>query len=303
MTGAMRWLNYHHLLYFWTVAREGSVTKACKELRLAQPTISAQLKSLEEALGQKLFEKNGRYLKLTEAGKLVFRYADEIFRTGKELLSQLDGKQLNGRATTLRVGVTDVMPKVVVLKLLEPAFKMPDPPKLICYEDRADRLLADLAIHDIDLVISDAPIPSSVKVRAFNHSLGESGLSFVAAQSLAKSLAAGFPQSLSGVAMLLPSHEAAIRREIDYWFQQEKLEPNVVGEFQDSALMEMAGRSMNAVFPVPTCVEKEVCQEQHLEVVGRTQSIKERFYLISAERKVKSPAIAKILEHAGANIS
>ena len=297
MPNKARWINYHHLLYFWTVAREGSVTKACKELRLAQPTVSAQLKSLEGSLGEKLFEKEGRYLKLTEVGNIVFRYADEIFGLGRELVAQLDGGSSN-KAQILKVGIADVMPKRVVFKLLEPAFSSPDSIRLVCHEDSTQSLLAELAVHDIDLVICDAPIPAGVKVKAYNHFLGECGISFLGSEKLVKQYGRGFPASLNHAPLFMPTHAAAIRRDLDHWYQRQDLAPRVIGEFQDSALMKIFGRAGYAIFPVPTVVEREVCQDYGVQVVGRIDAVKERFYLISVERKVKNPAAVRIVEEA-----
>ena len=302
MPNKARWINYHHLLYFWTVARAGSVTKACRELRLAQPTVSAQLKSLEESLGEKLFEKEGRYLKVTEVGRLVFRYADEIFGLGRELVAQLDGGNPS-KAQVLKVGIADVMPKRVVFKLLQPAFAAPRATKLICHEDSTENLLAELAIHDIDLVICDAPIPASVKVKAYNHFLGECGLSFLGSDKLVKQFGRSFPESLDKAPLFLPTHSAAIRRDLDHWFQRQELSPEIMGEFQDSALMKIFGRAGHAIFPVPSVVEQEVCQDYGVHVVGRTEAVKERFYLISVERKVKNPAAVRIVEEAHRRLS
>lgn len=293
----MRWLNYHHLLYFYTVAREGSVTRACKELRLAQPTVSAQLKSLEDSLGEKLFEKEGRYLRLTEVGQLVYRYADEIFGVGRELMSALEGRP-SGRMQVLRVGIVDVMPKQVVYRLLEPVYASGIGVKLICREDHTEKLLAELALHDVDLVISDTPIPPTVKIKAYNHFLGECGTTFLASEKLAKQYSKGFPQSLDKAPLFLPSHGAAIRRDFDYWFQTQGVTPNVIGEFQDSALMKSFARAGHAIIATPTCVEKDVANEYGLHVVGQTDGVKERFYVISVERKVKHSAVLSIVEEA-----
>lgn len=297
MSQKMRWLNYHHLLYFHTVAREGSVTRACKELRLAQPTVSAQLKSLEDSLGEKLFEKEGRYLRLTEVGQVVFRYADEIFGIGRELIASLEGRP-SGRMQALKIGIADVMPKQVVYRLLEPVFASGGGIKLVCHEDHTEKLLADLAVHEVDLVIADSPIPPAVKIKAYNHFLGESGITFIASDKLAKQFARGFPQSLNKAPMFLPSHGAAIRREFDYWFQTQGVTPNVIGEFQDSALMKSFARAGHAIMATPTCVEKDVMSEYGLHLVGRTDGVKERFYVISVERKVKHPAVLSIVEEA-----
>ena len=188
----MDWLNYHHLLYFWTVAREGSITRACDQLHLAQPTISGQLKKLEQAFGEKLFERVGRELSLTETGQLVYKYADEIFSIGRELVEAVKGRP-TGRPLRLRVGVPDYLPKLIVYRLLEPAIQMEDKVQIVCSEDKPDQLLASLALHDLDVVLSDSPAGSLVRVKAFNHSLGECGVSFFAAPALQKQLKKSIP--------------------------------------------------------------------------------------------------------------
>ncbi len=293
----MRWLNYHHLFYFWTVAKRGSITDACRELRLSQPTVSAQLKSLEEAVGEPLFVRGGRKLALTEAGQTAFRYAEEIFALGHEFLNVMEGKGLNG-SSTLTVGVADVMPKFVAYRLLEPAFRLDPQPRVVVIEGRTDRLLAELALRHLDLVIADSPIPPTVKIKAFNHFLGQCGISFLATEKLAKKYQKGFPQSLSGAPMLLPTDGAAIRRDIDRWFEQREVQPTVVGEFQDSSLMKLVASKGHGIVPVADTVERDLHQQYGLHLVGRTEEIQEKFYLISIERKIKHPAVRELCEKA-----
>src|SRR5581483_8757929 len=207
----MEWLNYHHLLYFWTVARLGSVTRATEELYLAQPTISAQLRALEESLGEKLFTRVGRNIVLTEMGRVVFRYADEIFSLGRELTDTVKGRSV-GRPVQFTVGVVDVLPKLITYRLLQPALQMQEPIRIVCHEDKADRLLAELAVHGVDLVLADAPIGPLVKVRAFNHLLGESGVTIFGPTRLAAKYRRAFPRSLDGAPMLLPTENTSLRR-------------------------------------------------------------------------------------------
>ena len=291
----MEWLNYHHLYYFWTVAREGSITKACRELRLAQPTISGQLRVLEEYLGEKLFERAGRGLKLTEVGEIAFRYADQIFQLGRELQDNVRGR---GTRRTLIVGIANVVPKLVAYKLLEPARKLPGPIRLICREGRPERLFADLALHQLDVVLTDAPIGSEVRVKAYSHLLGDCGLSFFGSSKLALRYRKDFPRSLNGAPMLIPSDDSATRHHLDSWFQSQNIKPVIVGEFADSALLQIFGESGDGLFPMPTVVESEIKKHTSLHLVGRTNDITNRFYAISVERKLKHPAVVAISEGA-----
>lgn len=293
----MRWLNYQHFFYFWRVAKNGSITEACQELRLAQPTISAQLKVFEEALGEKLFEREGRSLKLTESGKLAFRYAEQVFSSGNEFLDALAGKDVSA-PTELKVGISDVVPKVIAYRLLEPAFESNNRVTVKCNEDRTERLLAELAISEEDLVIADAPMPASVKVKAYNHFLGECGVTFLGTAALAKRLRRGFPQSLANAPLLLPTPEAAVRRELDRWFDAIGVTPHVVGEFQDSALMKLVAREGKGIAPVPSVVEREIRREFHLELIGTVEEVRERFFLISIEKRLKNPMVKAIVDRA-----
>ena len=231
----MEWLNYHHLLYFWTVARTGSVTAASKELRLACPTISNQIRKLEDSLGEELLRRSGRKLVLTDMGRIAMRYADEIFSLGQEFTSTMKERP-TGRPLRFCVGIADVLPKVVAFRLIEPALRLHTPIHLICREDRPDHLLADLAAHDVDVVLSDAPASPAANIRAFNHLLGECGVSFLAPKRLAH-LKKRFPKSLDRAPFLLPLENTALRRDLDEWFHSESLRPVVVGEFADLALL------------------------------------------------------------------
>jgi LysR family transcriptional regulator, transcriptional activator of nhaA len=292
----MRWLNYQHFFYFWRVAKTGSVSEACRELRLAQPTISAQLKVFEETLGEKLFVREGRNLKLTEMGKIAFRYAEEVFPTCHEFLDVLEGKDSTVPGK-LKIGISDVVPKTIAYRLMEPAFSG-TAGTVSCYEDRTERLLAELAISEVDLVIADNPVPPWVKVKAYNHFLGECGVSFLAEGSLARQYRRSFPHSLSGAPLLLPTEEAAVRREIDRWLESQDITPKRVAEFQDSALMKIVAREGKGIIPVPSVVEAEIKREFHLEAVARTDEVKERFYLISVEKRLKNPLVKSIVEWA-----
>jgi len=289
----MEWLNYHHLLYFWTVARLGSVSGAAVELRLAQPTISGQIRALEDTLGEKLFHRVGRRLALTEAGRVAFRYADEIFTLGREFMDAIRGRPTS-RPLPLAVGVADAVPKLIAYRLLEPVLRLPEPIRLVCREDRTDRLLADLAVHSLDVVISDSPVGPTVKVKAFNHLLGECGITFFGAAKLAAAHRRGFPRSLDGAPMLLPTEGTALRRSLDQWFATLDVRPLVTSEFEDTALLKVFGQEGAGIFPGPTAIENEIRRQFGVSVVGRTDAVQERFYAITVERRLKNPAVAAI---------
>lgn len=290
-------LNYHHLLYFWTVAKEGSIAKASKRLHLAQPTISGQLRLLEESVGERLFHRVGRGLVMTEVGQVVFRYADEIFSLGRELQDVLAGRP-RGRALRLLVGISDLVPKLIAYRILQPALAMPGPVQLVCHEDTPERLLADLAEHRLDVVLADAPATSAIRVKAFNHLLGTCGVALFCASSIAARYRKNFPACLEGAPFLLPAEGSSLRRSMEQWFEAEGIRPRVVGEFKDSALMKTFGQAGAGIFPAPSVIEPEVRQHYRVSVVGRPNSLVERFYAISVERKLKHPAVVTISEAA-----
>jgi LysR family transcriptional activator of nhaA len=293
----MEWLNYHHLLYFWTVARAGSVSAAAVELRLAQPTVSGQLRLLEESLGEKLLERSGRGIALTEMGKVVFRYADEIFSLGRELMDAMRGSS-PGRTERLLVGVADAVPKLIAYRLLEPALHLNESVCVVCREDKPERLLADLALHELDLVISDAPIGPGIRVRAFSHPLGESGITFFGRRDLVAPRRRKFPSSLAGAPLLLPTANTSLRRSLDTWFEAERIRPRVVGELEDSALLKVFGQSGAGLFAAPTAIEKEIGRQYDVVPLGRVAAVRERFYAITVERRIKHPAVVAICDTA-----
>lgn len=289
----MEWLNYHHLLYFWTVAKTGSITKAAAELRLAQPTISAQLRTFEESLGEKLFQKAGRHLELTEVGRVVYGYADEIFSLGRELSDVLKGRPI-GRPARFVVGISDIMPKLAVYRILEPTLRMAAPVHLVCYEDRPDKLLLQLAAHELDLVLTDTPAQPGVRVRVFSHLLGSSPIALFAAPALAARYRTDFPARLDGAPFLMPIQDSAARRALDEWLEEQNIRPVVIGEFQDRALLNVFGQAGAGIFAVPSVVEAQVRKYYRVSLIARLDSAKEDFYAISAERKIKHPAVAAI---------
>jgi LysR family transcriptional activator of nhaA len=293
----MEWLNYQHLFYFWTVMQEGSITAASSKLCLAQSTVSAQLSKFEEILGTKLFRRVGRNLEPTDMGHLVYRYADEIFSLGREMVDSVRGRPIAGHLS-LRVGIVDVVPKLVVRKLLEPAGKLPERVRLICHEGKDEQLLADLALHKLDVVLTESPLRSNLSIKAYTHLLGECGVSFFGVEKLATPLRDNFPYSLDGCPMLLPMAMSALRGMVDQWFEKIGVQPVVIGEFDDSALLTVFGQAGDGVFMAPTVIEKEVELQSRVKVIGRTDKIREKFYAISIERVIRHPAVAAISEAA-----
>lgn len=293
----MTWLNYHHLLYFWTVAQVGSIARAAEQLHLARPTVSTQLKQLEKSLGDQLFEQVGKRLVLTDFGELVFRYADEIFTTGNELQEALRGN-LPSRPSKFVVGIPDVLPKLITFRLLRPALEMQDTVHLVCNEGKIDDLLADLAVHRLDLVLADAPVSPTVNVKAFNHLLGDCGVTVLATPEVARKYRKGFPRSLNGAPMLLPAEKTSVRRSLDQWFQLNDIHPQIIAEFEDSALLKVFGQSGLGLFPAPMAIEKEIKQQYRVASVGRLDEVRERFYAISVERRLRHPAVVAISEAA-----
>ena len=293
----MDWLNYHHLYYFWTVAKEGSIAAACEKLNLAQPTISGQIRRLEESLGEKLFTKAGRGLTLTETGQLVFRYAEEIFSVGHELMDVLRGRP-QGRPLKFLVGISDVMPKLIAFRVLKPVLNMAEPVHLICNEGTSDQLLMKLSAHELDMILTDAPVHAPSRARAFNHELGSCGVTFFATSELAVRYRKGFPQSLDNAPFLAPLEGTALRRALDQWFDQHKIRPMIVGEFEDSALLKVFGQAGSGVFAVASAVEKDVREQHRSLIIGRTDEVTEKFFAVSVERKIKHPAVVAVVRAA-----
>jgi LysR family transcriptional activator of nhaA len=292
----MEWLNYHHLFYFWNVARAGSIARASEELRLAQPTISNQLKTLESSLGVKLLERQGRRLVLTDVGRTVLRYADDIFRTGRELQRAVKGLP-TGQRLRLVAGVADVIPKRMAALLLQPAVDAHPDLVLVCREGPLPQLLAALAVHELDVVIADVPASEDVKVKAFSHRLGDCGTTFFAAARHA-GLRKGFPRSLDGAPALLPSEGTALRRALEAWFESAAIRPTVTGEFDDSALMKAFGARGLGVFPAARVLEDEIRAQYGVQVIGRVDEVKESFYAITVERRLRHPAVVTLAEAA-----
>ncbi len=292
----MAWFNYSHLHYFWTVAQEGTIARATEKLNVTQSTISEQLKTLEETLGEKLFERDGRRLKLTEVGTLVYRYADEIFTLGRELVDAVSDRPTN-RPLRFSVGISDVVPKAVAHRFLSPVLKMMPEVQLLCVEDQPERLLASLAIHDLDLVISDAP-SSGGSIRLFNHLLAESHVTVYAPVKLAQTLRKRFPLSLHGTRFLLPQRGSALRQKLDQWFDAHDIRPKVVAEFQDAALMTVFGQFGDGAFAAAALMQDELRRAFRLARVGDIPQMRSSFFAISRERKIKHPAVAVVISAA-----
>lgn len=293
----MDWLNYHHLHYFWIVAREGGLVPAGRVLRVSHPTISAQIRALEERLGEKLFTKVGRRLVLTDMGRVVYRYAEDIFTLGREMLDTVQGR-MTGQPLRLDVGIADVVPKLIVRRILDAALTLDEPVRLVCYEAHYEKLLADLALHSLDIVISDSPVPAGSSIRAFNHPLGETGVGFFGAKELVKRYKRRFPASLDGAPMLLPLENLPLRRSLNLWFHRNGIHPRVVGEFEDSALLQVFGADGLGIFAAPTVVRADVEAQYGVTMLGEAEGVRERFYAISVERRLKNRAVVAISEAA-----
>ncbi len=289
----IRRLNYKHLYYFWMTAQEGSLSRAAARLHLTPQTICTQLQALEDYLGAELLRREGRGLALTETGRTVFRYADEIFSLGEEM-AELIRRQFAVQPQRFTVGITEYLPKLVAHRLLQPVLALPDAFRLHCQEDRMENLVAGLAAHRIDLILSDRPLAADSPVKAYSHLLGECGTSFLARADLVRRCRDRFPRSLDGVPMLMASGEAVMRGRLWGWFEQLGVLPQVVAEFDDSALMKVFGQAGVGVFCVPTIIEAEVVRQYEVEVVGRTGDVREHFYVVSLERRLKHPAVTAI---------
>ena len=293
----MRHLNYNHLHYFWTVANEGSIARASELLHITPQTISGQLKLLEEVVGEPLFQRVGRGLALTENGRLIKQYADEIFTIGAEL-SQVVRIRHSHASPVLTVGIVNSIPKLIAYRLLEPALSASEAVRVVCLEADLEKLLAELAIHRLDLVISDRPIPVGMSVKAYNHRLGESAISFFSIRRSAARYQRNFPGSLDGAPMLLPVNTTALRRELDDWFDRVDVRPRIVAECEDSALMKAFGEAGVGIFPAPHAIAAEVDRMYNARAIGVAGEVRENYVAISPERRLKHPAVLDIIEHA-----
>ena len=289
----MEWLNYHHLRYFYVVAKEGSLARAAAKLHVSQPSISEQIRELENALGEKLFRREGRNNKLTDAGQVVFNYAEEIFTLGRELMNAV--KQRPGlRTLRLNVGVADSFPKLVTNEILKPVFAMPQAVHVVCREGKMEDLLAQLAAHRLDLVLSDEPAPSSTNFKVFSHALGESSVTLCAEEKLATNLKRNFPKSLNDAPALLPAENTTLRRALETWFRAHNVTPNVVAEFEDLALMKVMAAEGRGFIAVPTVALKEAVERYRFRSLGQATSCRVQFHAITAERRIHHPAATAV---------
>lgn len=289
----MEFLNYHHLRYFWVVAQERNLRKAAEKLHISQSAISAQIAALESVLGEKLFRRSPRGLLLTETGHQAFSYAEEIFALGQEFLHSI--KQ---RPTTsplrVRIGIADSLPKLISQEIVRPIFSLRQPIHAVFTEGKAADLLAQLAVYRLDLVLADEPAPSGFPLKAFNHLLGESGVTFCAERKLALKLRRQFPGSLNNAPILLPTSSTALRRTLERWFREQKIEPRAVAEYDDAALMTVAAADELGCFPLPSLAVNEVVSRYGFKTIGEAQGCVVQFYAISAERKLTHPAVVAI---------
>lgn len=290
-------LNYKQLYYFWSVAKAGGVTRAAERLHLTPQTVSGQIGELEKSLGVDLFRRAGRRLELTATGRLTLTHAEEIFQIGSELEALVRGRPHSGELP-FRVGLADVVPRSIAYRLLAPALKLAEPVRLICHEDKLERLFAELAVHKLDLVISDRPLPSELGVKGYTHALGETAVAFLAAPELARSYRENFPKSLDQAPLLIPGCNAAVRGALGRWLDDLQIEPRIVGEFDDTGLMKAFGQAGVGIFPVPAVVATEVQQRYCVELVGHTEAISIGYYAISLERRITHPAVKAVSEQA-----
>ena len=289
----MEWLNYHHLRYFWTVAKEGSVSRAAAKLHVSQPSISEQMHELELALGEKLFRREGRNNKLTEAGQVVFGFAEEIFALGREMMNAVKQRP-SAKTLRLYVGVVDSFPKLVTNEILKPVFSLPQTVHVICREGKMEDLLAQLAAHRLDIVLADEPASSSVNFKTFNHPLGETGTTFCAEKRLASRLKRSFPKSLHCAPALLPSDNTPFRRALESWFRAHSIQPSVVAEFEDLALMKVMASEGRGFIAMPTVAVNEARERYGFQIIGKADSCRMQFHAITAERRIVHPAVAAI---------
>jgi LysR family transcriptional activator of nhaA len=290
-------INYKHLHYFWVVAKQGGIARASERLHLTPQTISGQISLLEDSIGEALFSKAGRGLELTATGRMVLSYADEIFSVGGELEDALRNLPPD-RPMVFKVGIADVVPKTIAYRLLAPALSLPDPVRIICRENNLASLLAELALHRVDMVIADGPIPPGINVRGFNHVLGECGISFLAVPNLARPLRKAFPRSLNGAPLLIPSETNLVQAKLLQWFDSRRIYPRIVGEFDDSALMKVFGQAGTGIFIIPTPIATEVAKQYDVRIIGSTDEVRDQYYAISVERRISHPAVSAVTEAA-----
>jgi LysR family transcriptional activator of nhaA len=294
-------LNYNHLLYFWTVAKEGSIAKASETLHITPQTISGQIKVLESSIGAPLFHRSGRGLMLSETGRMVNVYAEEIFSLGSELTQTIKSNTV-ANTRELVVGIVDSIPKLVAYRTIAPCLALDDDIKIVCLEGDLENLLAQLSVHKIELVLSDRPVPSGLSVKAYNHLLGESKISFYAHRSIADRFTRDFPNSLNNAPTLLPLSSSPLRSSLDDWFEANNIAPKIVAEFDDSALLKAFGEAGIGIYPAPDAISDHIEKMYDAEKIGTLDSVIESYYAISPERKLKHPGVKQITKFARSNI-
>lgn len=287
-------LNFRHLYYFWVVAKEGGITRAARRLGVAVQTISMQLSLLEKTVGKTLFAPQGRRIVLTEAGRLALGYADQIFMLGEQLQEVLSEEDV-GQSMRLTVGISDSLPKLIAYRLLKVALLMPQRIRIECYDGEFEALLADLALHRLDVVLTDRPVNPGTSLRVFSHELGDCRISFFGTESLSRVYQEHFPDSLNGAPLLLPTRNNTLRVRLDQWFEMNGLRPNIVGEFEDSALLTTFGRSGLGMFPAPLALATDIREQFNAIPVGELADVREYYYAVSAELKIRHPAVEAIL--------
>ncbi|MBI3230997.1 MAG: transcriptional activator NhaR [Burkholderiales bacterium] len=294
-------INFHHLYYFWVVAHEGGVTRAAERLGVAVQTISTQLGLLEQSLGKSLMSLQGRRLVLTEAGRSALTYADQIFLLGEQMQEALAQEEL-GRTLRLTVGISDALPKAVAYNVLQAALAMPGASqrlRLVCFEGQFESLLGDLALHKLDVLLTDRPYSGNASVRAFSHPLAEYEISLFGTAELAAKYSENFPACLQGAPLLLPTRNTALRARLDQWLEANKVKAEIVGEFEDGALMKTFGARGLGLFPGPAVVDSDPDVQQQIVSVGEMAGVREQCFAISNDRKIKHPAVEAILENGG----
>lgn len=297
----MDFLNYHHLRYFWMVAKKGSISRAAEEIGVSQPSISAQIQLLEDNLGTELFQRVGRKLVLTEAGQLALTYADEIFSAGRELVSSLEHGN-GGRAMRFNVGMTDSLSKLIAYEILKPAYHYSRPTHVVTRQGELSVLMNQLQMHRLDLVLADEPVTTSLKSKAYNHRLGRSGVTFCAAPEMATRLRKDFPASLDGAAALLPADNMGMRRDLETWFDRQNVRPFLVAEFEDATLMEVAAADGLGFTTVHSVADQAALKHYGLKVIARAEACRSDFYAITGERLVKHPLAKLITENASTTL-
>lgn len=286
-------LNYKHLYYFWVAAKEGGVMRAAERLQMSPQTVSGQISLLEQALGKSLFTLQGRRLSLTEAGRIALSHADQIFLLGEQMQDALQSAAID-RTLRLTVGISDALPKLIAYRLLENVLQLPEQVRLVCFEGKFEALLGDLALHKLDVVLTDRPASPGTGLRVYSHALGDDSVTLYADHAMVARYSSGFPHSLNGAPMLLPTRNNALRARLEQWFESQGIRPLIVGEFEDNALLMTFGRAGLGVFPATTALAPTIAEQYGASAIGEISAVREQFYAISTERRIRHPAVEAI---------